>query len=168
MSYIIAIFMILAGLGMWGVIISLLLSWWALCFGTVIIGLVMLFLAPHLLLLPLLLSPIANGFLMGGFLYWNNTKEKIEKEKNLEYLEPTIFDEPEIIDCISTVNQQELESQLLLSIHSEDYNNTHKLIANGFTIRTQEFADKCKYLMKKCQNQDLIKLISFLLRRDNY
>lgn len=105
---------------------------------------------------------------MGGFLYWNDTKEKMKKEISLEYFEPTIFEEQKIIDSISTVNQQELESQLLLSIHNEDYHNTHKLITDGFTIQTQEFADKCKYLMNNCRNQDLIKLISFLVRRDNY
>ncbi|EGU0150142.1 hypothetical protein JFQ72_004388 [Vibrio parahaemolyticus] len=42
------------------------------------------------------------------------------------------------------------ESQLLLSIHNEDYDKVHGVIRSGLTIQNEEFADKCRFLLTKC------------------
>ncbi|TEW54142.1 hypothetical protein E2R68_09695 [Psychromonas sp. RZ22] len=60
------------GVLLWGVTISVGFTWIAFCFGTVIIGILLLFFAPHILLFPpTFISVFANGFLLLGL---NNIK----------------------------------------------------------------------------------------------
>lgn len=60
------------------------------------------------------------------------------------------------------------ESQLLLSIHNEDYDKVHAVIRSGVTIQNEEFAEKCRFLLTKCSSQDLVKLLTFFLKQSNY
>ncbi|XDF76660.1 hypothetical protein AAFX60_007630 [Aliivibrio fischeri] len=60
------------------------------------------------------------------------------------------------------------ESQLLLSIHNEDYDKVHAVICSGVTIQNEEFAEKCRFLLTKCSSQDLVKLVTFFLKQSNY
>lgn len=64
--YILGLLSIFFGLFIWALIISLLISWWTFCFGTVIIGILMLIFCPHFLLLPLLFNSFANSFILLG------------------------------------------------------------------------------------------------------
>jgi len=58
---------IIVGLLLWGVAISVGITWIAFCFGTVIIGILLLFFAPRILLFPpMFISVFANGFLLVG------------------------------------------------------------------------------------------------------
>jgi hypothetical protein len=63
MDKIAGIFLVLVGLAIWGVTISLLLSWWAICFGSVILGVILLIFAPHILLFPLAIGVPGTGFI---------------------------------------------------------------------------------------------------------
>lgn len=55
-GYVVGGLCILAGISLWGLAIFALVSWVMFCFGTVIIGLLLLFFAPHLLLFPLAIN----------------------------------------------------------------------------------------------------------------
>ncbi|MEZ8306795.1 hypothetical protein AB6C40_23530 [Vibrio splendidus] len=60
------------------------------------------------------------------------------------------------------------ESQLLLSIHNEDYDKVHGVMRSGVTIPNEEFAEKCRFLLTKCKSQDLVNLVTFFLKQSNY
>jgi len=68
------VFQILAGLALWALTISLEISWLAFCFGTVIIGVLLLFFAPYVLLFPLAIAVPANGLLFCGLARLINRK----------------------------------------------------------------------------------------------
>lgn len=53
MRFLIGILCLIGALAIWTFAISLLLSWLAICFGSVVIGLILLFVAPYVLLAPL-------------------------------------------------------------------------------------------------------------------
>lgn len=59
-------FLVLLGLLIWGVTISLLISWWAICFGSIILGVILLIFAPQILLLPLAIGVPGTGFIALG------------------------------------------------------------------------------------------------------
>jgi len=50
----------------WSFAISVTLSWWAFCFGTVIIGILLLIIAPHILLAPLVIGIPGTGMFSVG------------------------------------------------------------------------------------------------------
>lgn len=56
----------MAGISLWGVAIFAFVSWVIFCFGTVVIGLLLLFFAPHLLLFPLALNVFGTGLIKLG------------------------------------------------------------------------------------------------------
>ncbi|OBT23461.1 hypothetical protein [Vibrio cyclitrophicus] len=60
------------------------------------------------------------------------------------------------------------ESQLLLSIHNEDYDKVHGVMRSGVAIPNEEFAEKCRFLLTKCKSQDLVNLVTFFLKQNNY
>lgn len=67
MGKVVPILKILVGLTIWAGAISAEISWLAFCFGTVIIGLVLLLFAPPILLMPLMfVGGIGNSFLFSG------------------------------------------------------------------------------------------------------
>ena len=66
MGYLIGAACILAGIGLWGLAIFALVSWWVFCFGSVVIGLLLLFFAPHLLLFPLVINVPGTGLISLG------------------------------------------------------------------------------------------------------
>lgn len=74
MNKLVGAFQISAGLALWALTISLEISWLAFCFGTVIVGVLLLFFAPHLLLLPLAIAVPANGLLFSGLARLVNRK----------------------------------------------------------------------------------------------
>lgn len=55
-------FLVMLGLAIWILTISALISWWAICFGSVIIGVILLIFAPHILLAPLVIGVPGTGF----------------------------------------------------------------------------------------------------------
>ncbi|MBS9779553.1 MAG: hypothetical protein KGV51_02900 [Moraxellaceae bacterium] len=63
MRLIIGLLLILAGIGVCILSISLLIAWWGICFGTVIIGIILLLFLPQILLLPLYLFPVGVGLI---------------------------------------------------------------------------------------------------------
>lgn len=66
MSKIVGVFQVIAGVSLWALSLSLELTWVVFCFGTVIIGLLLLFFAPYVLLFPLALTVPANTLILGG------------------------------------------------------------------------------------------------------
>jgi len=71
---------IIVGLFLWGVAITVGISWLAFCFGSVIIGILLLIFAPHMLLLPfLLVSNYATRLLFVG---WDNINSNSFEESN--------------------------------------------------------------------------------------
>lgn len=61
------IIQIILGISLWVIAIIVELSWLALCFGSVIIGILLLIFAPYLLLLPMaLITTPANSLLLTG------------------------------------------------------------------------------------------------------
>lgn len=61
---------IILGLFLWGVAISIGISWLAFCFGSVIIGILLLIFAPHILSLPFLV--VSNYATLLLFVGWDN------------------------------------------------------------------------------------------------
>lgn len=55
-----------AGLAIWGVAISALVSWLAFCFGSIIIGASLLIFAPYILLAPMIISTPGTTLLIYG------------------------------------------------------------------------------------------------------
>lgn len=66
---------IICGVCLWGVAISLLITWLAFCFGTVIIGVLLLIFAPYVLMSPLAISVPANAALGIGMDMLINAKD---------------------------------------------------------------------------------------------
>lgn len=64
--------------------------------------------------------------------------------------------------------QSQLESQLIVAIHKQDYNQAHDAIVRGLKVKSWEYANKCHYLMEKCSDQDLNKLILFFLKKNGF
>jgi len=69
------IFSCIVGLIIWGVAIAALISWVAFCFGSVIIGVLLLIFAPYLLLAPLAIGKFGTVFLLRGIDKIVNTEE---------------------------------------------------------------------------------------------
>ena len=65
-GYVLGGLCILAGISLWGLAIFAFVSWVIFCFGTVVIGLLLLFFAPHLLLFPLALNVFGTGLIKLG------------------------------------------------------------------------------------------------------
>ena len=87
-----AITKIVAGVALMILAITALIAWVGACFGTVIVGVVMLFLAPSLLWLPYTLIGIPAMALMGsgfGDLHYGYPKEDEVKSPLPSYLENT-------------------------------------------------------------------------------
>lgn len=59
-------FLVALGVAIWILTISVLLSWWAVCFGSVVLGVVLLIFAPHILLAPLIIGVPGTGFIALG------------------------------------------------------------------------------------------------------
>lgn len=78
MRLIIGIASFIAGLCIWGVAITALLSWLAFCFGSVIIGVLLLIFAPYVLLAPLAIATPGTALLVYGMdCVANNKKDSI-------------------------------------------------------------------------------------------
>lgn len=74
------IFSCIVGLIIWGVAISAFLSWLAICFGSIILGVILLIFAPNILLLPLAIGIPGTAFLVAGI-------EKISNKKGNPYFD---------------------------------------------------------------------------------
>jgi len=69
MKIVIGCIQIVFGLILWGVAISVGISWIAFCFGTVVIGILLLIFAPYVLLAPpAFIATPANAMLITGWL----------------------------------------------------------------------------------------------------
>jgi len=66
MNILIGIISIIAGIAVWGVAITAALSWLAFCFGSVIIGVVLLFVAPYILFAPIAIGMPGSALLVYG------------------------------------------------------------------------------------------------------
>ena len=67
MNILIGIISMAAGFALWAVAISVTASWWAFCFGSVIVGIVLLLFNPLILLAPLAITEPGNTLLVFGF-----------------------------------------------------------------------------------------------------
>lgn len=82
MRVIVGIASFIAGIAIWTVAITVLISWLAFCFGSVVIGLLLLFLAPYILLAPLAIGTPGTAFLVYGMdKIANNKEDSIFNEK---------------------------------------------------------------------------------------
>lgn len=59
-------FWVILGVAIWVLTISVLISWWVICFGSVILGVILLIFAPQILLAPLLIGVPGTGFIALG------------------------------------------------------------------------------------------------------
>ncbi len=75
MRIIIGIISLVAGLSIWGIAITALLSWLAFCFGSVIIGILLLIFAPYILLAPLAIATPGTALFVYGIDKIANKKE---------------------------------------------------------------------------------------------
>ena len=66
MRYLIGLSCLVGALAIWAVAISLFLSWLAICFGSVVIGIVLLFVAPYVLLAPLAIGVPGTALFLYG------------------------------------------------------------------------------------------------------
>ena len=75
MRIIIGILSLIGGVIIWGVAISLLVSWLVFCFGSVIVGVLLLFFAPYILLAPLAIGTPGTALFVYGMDCIANKKE---------------------------------------------------------------------------------------------
>lgn len=66
MNFLSGLALIAVGIAIWVAAISALIAWLAFCFGTVIIGILMLIFVPQLLLMPLAIGVPGTGMLALG------------------------------------------------------------------------------------------------------
>ena len=66
MRIIVGVLSFILGFVIWGIAITALISWWAFCFGSVIIGVLLLIFAPYILLAPLAISTPATALFIYG------------------------------------------------------------------------------------------------------
>lgn len=66
MNIILGLLSILAGLSLWGVAITALVLWLGFCFGSVIVGVLLLIFAPYLLLAPLAIATPGTALIFIG------------------------------------------------------------------------------------------------------
>lgn len=66
MNLLIGLACIIGSIVIWTFTISVLLSWLAICFGSVIIGVILLFVAPYVLLAPLAIGVPGTALFMYG------------------------------------------------------------------------------------------------------
>lgn len=75
---------VILGLLLWVAAIAVGIAWIGFCFGTIVIGILLLFLAPRILIFPtVFISVFANGFLLVGLVNikrGNRDKDIIEGE----------------------------------------------------------------------------------------
>ena len=75
MKKIVGFVQVLIGLFLWGCAISVGIAWIGFCFGTVVIGVLLLIFMPHVLLLPpSIIAVPANGFLFLGIANMSNVE----------------------------------------------------------------------------------------------
>ena len=75
MNIIVGIFSFIAGFAIWPVAITALISWLAFCFGSVIIGILLLIFAPYVLLAPLAIGTPGTALFVYGMDKLVNKKE---------------------------------------------------------------------------------------------
>lgn len=75
MNFIVGVVSFLAGFFIWGVAISLTVAWLSFCFGTVIVGILLLIFAPYVLLAPLAIATPGTALFIYGMDKIVNKKE---------------------------------------------------------------------------------------------
>lgn len=75
MRILIGILSVLGGLTIWGFAISILISWLAFCFGSIIIGILLLIFAPYVLIAPLAISTPGTALFVYGITCFADKKE---------------------------------------------------------------------------------------------
>ncbi|EPP5340484.1 hypothetical protein [Vibrio alginolyticus] len=107
MRLILGLLSFIGGLVVWGLAISALVSWLAFCFGSIIIGILLLIFAPYVLLAPLALgTPGTALFIYGMDCIANNKEDSIynrePKEKQNEDMN--------VVDSVWEKSSNNLES----------------------------------------------------------
>ncbi len=75
MNIIIGVICFIAGFFIWGVAITVLVSWLVFCFGSVVIGVLLLIFAPYVLLAPLAIGVPGTALFVYGMDKIANKKE---------------------------------------------------------------------------------------------
>lgn len=75
MKILIGLLSVLGGLTIWGFAISLLISWLAFCFGSIIIGILLLVFAPYVLIAPLAIGTPGTALFIYGITCFADKKE---------------------------------------------------------------------------------------------
>ncbi len=75
MRVIVGVLSFIAGFAIWGLAITALISWLAFCFGSVIIGVLLLIFAPYILLVPLAIGTPGTALFIYGMDKIANKKE---------------------------------------------------------------------------------------------
>jgi hypothetical protein len=78
MRFISGLLYIAAGIGIWILAITALIAWLTFCFGSIIIGILLLFFMPYALLAPLAIGGPGTAFLLLGMDKIANRPEKIK------------------------------------------------------------------------------------------
>lgn len=78
MRFISGLFCLAAGIGIWIVAITALIAWLAFCFGSIIIGILLLFFMPYALLAPLAIGVPGTALLLLGMDKIANRRENIK------------------------------------------------------------------------------------------
>ncbi len=90
MQTFIGLLCIVIGLAIWGVAISALVSWIVFCFGSVIIGLLLLFFAPHLLVFPLAINVPGTAAIVFGWSLLSGRRSFTFPSRSTGRHEPTL------------------------------------------------------------------------------
>jgi len=99
----------------WGFAISVLISWLVFCFGSVIIGILLLFFAPYVLLAPLAIGiPGTSLFLYGMDCIANKKENSIFKR-----------------DCKEEIHENAIESDVVWERSSNNLVSINKIIEDS-------------------------------------
>lgn len=112
MRTLIGLLSLLGGLVIWGVAISALVSWLVFCFGSVIIGILLLIFAPYVLLAPLAIGTPGTALLVYGMDCIANKKED------------SIYNR----DCKEKKNDNVIESDVVWERSSNNLDSINKII----------------------------------------
>jgi hypothetical protein len=112
MRVIVGIASFIAGFAIWGVAITALVSWLVFCFGTIIIGVLLLIFAPYILLAPLAIAAPGTALFVYGMDCIANKKEN------------SIYNQ----DCKEKKHDNVIEADVVWERSSNNLNSINKII----------------------------------------
>ncbi|ATI47106.1 hypothetical protein [Vibrio parahaemolyticus] len=120
MRIILGLLSFVGGVAIWGLAISALISWLAFCFGSIIIGILLLIFAPYILLAPLAIgTPGTALFVYGMDCIANKKEDSIFVKENKEIKNNDSVTDADVVWERSSNNLKSIEK--IINASKKDY-----------------------------------------------